>query len=384
MPLDHTLRLAIERVPWATLEHAYGPATDAPEALEALASDDEERRGQAGDYLFYSVYHQGTVYSATVEVVPILTRMLATDGFPEKHKLLYALNLMYNGSSFHEVHRHMTLMGDTGTPEYQAKVDRELGWVNEIKKRVRDSLATYFPLLTAPEWETRLYAPVLLRSFVEDYPAIRPVAVAAFEQETHPLCRACTLLLMGGTGEPIRPRWDAGLKDDPSSLMRVCAASRVVRQERENTPPEVIDTRMRAMTAPDPQLVEEYPQVPTQGNLTADLGAALSFAGPAIIERVIDNLLADLQKGPDVNMQRTDLVLQLTCILAQKVPFQEPESLTPLQQRVARECRRQLGLEMSGGFKMSGFVNFTDLLQGYGLPSSEEKFDEYLAKMPKT
>ncbi|MCI0703646.1 MAG: hypothetical protein L0241_21415, partial [Planctomycetia bacterium] len=242
--------------------------------------------------------------------------------------------------------------------------------------------SVYLPLLTAREWETRLYAPVLLRCLIEDYPAIRPVAVAAFEKETHPYCRACTLILMAITGEPIRPRWEAGLKNDPSALIRVVAASRLVRQEGESTPQDVIDTLMNAMTAPAPQLLEDYRQVPTQGNITADLGAALSFAGPVIIERVIDALIADLQKGPDGGLQRIDLMLQLTCLLARRVPFGDPKSLTPLQQRVARECRRQLGLNLVPGMKMSGFVNYLNELDGFDLPRTEKTFDEYLAKMP--
>jgi hypothetical protein len=383
MPLDPTLRQAIDNIEWDKLGHAYGGAGNTPAALEQLASDNEEERNEAHDFLFYSAYHQGTVYSATVEIVPILTRMVATEGFPERHQLLYALHLMYNGTSYHDVHRGFTLMGDTTTQDYQQKVARELSWVEEIKKRIRASLPVYLPLLTAPEWEARLVTPLLLCSLTEDYDTIRPVAVAAFEKETHPLCRAGLLVLMGITGEPIRPRWDAGLKDDPALLMRVVAASRLVRQERENTPQEVIDTLMQVMVAPPPELVEEYQQIPTQGNLTADLGAALSFAGPAAIERVIDNLLTDLQKGPDVNLQRTSLLLQLTCILANsRQPFADPTVLNATEQRVVRECRRQLGLEVSPGFKLSGFLNFTDILQRFGLPSGEAPFDAYLAQIP--
>jgi hypothetical protein len=382
MELDRGLREAIERVPWGALEHAYGSARDTPGALRALAADERGQREVGYDHLFYSVHHQGTVYSATVEVVPILVQMLAVEGLPDKHMLLEALTRMYHGTSYHDVHRGMMLMGNTDTPEYQAKVDRELGRVAEVKRRVRAGLPVYLPLLTANAWETRLYAPLLLLSLSEDYPAIRPVAVAAFEREAHPLCRAAALLLAGETGEPMRPRWDGGLRHDPSLLIRVLAAMSVVRQERENTPPEVTDTLLRAMTAPEPQLQEQYAQLPTQSNLVADAGAALSWAGPTGVERVIDNLVADLQKGPDVGVHRTQLMLQLTCVLAKEVPFAKPESLNPLQARVARECRRQLGLELSGGFRMSGFLNYTEVLRAFSLPDREDKFDEYLAKVP--
>jgi len=53
MALDHALHLAVERIPWGTLEHAYGPANDTPEALAVLASESEEEPGRS-DVRFWS------------------------------------------------------------------------------------------------------------------------------------------------------------------------------------------------------------------------------------------------------------------------------------------------------------------------------------------
>lgn len=381
MALDHTTRLMIERVNWAALEHAYGSAADAPEAFAALASADPEERASGCDFLFYSAYHQGTVYGATVEVVPVLVQMLATEGIPNKHELLNALRLMANGTSYHEVHRGMMLMGNTDTPEYQAKVDRELAWVNEVKRRVRAGLSVYLPLFGAAERLTRLCVPLVLIALLRDESeAIRPAAVAALERETDPACKAAALVVAAASGEPMRPRWDAELKSAPQPV-RTVAAMYVAFQEKASAPADAVDALLSAMTAPDPELVTAYREVPTQGDLTADAGAALSWTGESNIARVVDNVIADLQRGPDMGLQRVELMLQMACTLAKKVPFAAPEALNALEARVARECRRQLGLSV-GGIGMSGFVNYTDLLGAYGLPQRETEFDAYLARVP--
>jgi HEAT repeat protein len=62
-------------VDWAGLSHAYGPATDTPDLLRQSASDDRELVESSLSDLYGSVFHQGTVYPATVAVVPFLVEL---------------------------------------------------------------------------------------------------------------------------------------------------------------------------------------------------------------------------------------------------------------------------------------------------------------------
>ncbi|MEV5872684.1 HEAT repeat domain-containing protein [Streptomyces sp. NPDC052101] len=68
----------IEDVDWASLTHAYTEsATDVPDLLWGLASDDPQRRETALDGMYGAVLHQGTVYDSTVACVPFLFELAA-------------------------------------------------------------------------------------------------------------------------------------------------------------------------------------------------------------------------------------------------------------------------------------------------------------------
>lgn len=62
----------VDDVNWADLEHAYGPATDVPDLLAKLASNDQADSNNALYALYGSLFHQGTVYSATVACTPFI------------------------------------------------------------------------------------------------------------------------------------------------------------------------------------------------------------------------------------------------------------------------------------------------------------------------
>lgn len=58
-------RRILEETDWDSLHHAYGPASDAPEALAGLLSEDPDTCGGVLGYLDAAVLHQGTLYPVT-------------------------------------------------------------------------------------------------------------------------------------------------------------------------------------------------------------------------------------------------------------------------------------------------------------------------------
>ncbi|KAH0564818.1 hypothetical protein GP486_001791 [Trichoglossum hirsutum] len=78
----------VDSVNWATLGHAYGPATDVPEYLALLESEEESDRKNAFDALYCTVYHQGTRYSASVAIVPFLVALAANPAVHGRDQLV--------------------------------------------------------------------------------------------------------------------------------------------------------------------------------------------------------------------------------------------------------------------------------------------------------
>jgi hypothetical protein len=58
---------------WSELGHAYGEASEVPDLIRALASPEQEVYKGAINRLWYTVIHQGTIYSSTAYVVPFFS-----------------------------------------------------------------------------------------------------------------------------------------------------------------------------------------------------------------------------------------------------------------------------------------------------------------------
>lgn len=78
MTADPPALAGLDDVAWASFDHAYGPATDVPDLLRDLASGDEEAAAAAVDELYSCIWHQGSVYPATVPAVPFLVKVAAS------------------------------------------------------------------------------------------------------------------------------------------------------------------------------------------------------------------------------------------------------------------------------------------------------------------
>ncbi len=82
----------LDAVDWSSIRHCYGPATDVPEQLRALASDDPERRAWARDQLFGNIYHQGGSFEASAYAVPFLLELVAGPETQERAHILILLD----------------------------------------------------------------------------------------------------------------------------------------------------------------------------------------------------------------------------------------------------------------------------------------------------
>jgi hypothetical protein len=87
----------LSKVNWAGLSHAYGPATDVPGQLHALASPDVDERNKARWELYCNICHQGTRFPASAYAVPFLFELLNHNDVHDKDGIIRLLLSLATG-----------------------------------------------------------------------------------------------------------------------------------------------------------------------------------------------------------------------------------------------------------------------------------------------
>lgn len=144
----------IDDIDWACLDHAYGSAADVPRTLRDAAGQDQHQAGQAAEYLFGSIYHQGTLYTATPWAIPFVARLAADPATPGRASLVSLLGAI----------------AATGDAAPQVLADVRAALARETRRLL--------PLLDDPDVEIRHVATYLLgnlpgESAAEVLPALR-------------------------------------------------------------------------------------------------------------------------------------------------------------------------------------------------------------------
>jgi hypothetical protein len=91
----------IDDIDWSALGGAYGPCTEAPDILRGLASPFPDVAGEAMFEVGSSIWHQGTVYPVTVEVIPFLVELATTEGVHRRGDLLRTLGALCDPEMTH-------------------------------------------------------------------------------------------------------------------------------------------------------------------------------------------------------------------------------------------------------------------------------------------
>ena len=150
----------LDAVDWESLSHAFGAASDVPELLGKLVSEDPDLRWEAFDELTNTVWHQGTVYSVSRYVVPFLISMLRSSETPDTRLPVVLLALLADGTSGLEVHatddspvaaRFREWLETEGC-DLVTELAREKQWVEDTRLAVGEALPLIIPFLVS--WMT--------------------------------------------------------------------------------------------------------------------------------------------------------------------------------------------------------------------------------------
>jgi hypothetical protein len=179
----------IDAVPWRTLRHAFGEASDVPRLIRALYSRDREARQAALKELFACLLHQGTVYEASALAVPFLFELLASNDTPERNWIAFLVASIADGKGYLSVHigideqRWRKILGERGTT-LEAERAREERIVRMVHAEVGRAAHLLLPYLSDGQSEIRAAVARALRLHPERAAELLPALEAAEARET--------------------------------------------------------------------------------------------------------------------------------------------------------------------------------------------------------
>lgn len=134
-----------------TLQHAYGYATDIPDLFNDIRSNSKEVRDKAYYELFGNIYHQGTVYEATVYVLPFLIEIFNDPSLTDdngKGDLASLIAAIAGGNGYYEVHQHWIDQKTLGKMiGNEADLKNDLDREHHITEQIRNIANPIIPLL---------------------------------------------------------------------------------------------------------------------------------------------------------------------------------------------------------------------------------------------
>jgi hypothetical protein len=142
----------LEDVPWASVRHAFGSASDVPWLLRSLVSPDAQVRDNALTELCNNIWHQGTVYEATPHALPFLIRLLHREDYPERGSIACLVASIIAGRGYYEVHSgSLELLVGAQPDEFADEIEKERAIVAEIRRIGASALAALLPFMADPE-----------------------------------------------------------------------------------------------------------------------------------------------------------------------------------------------------------------------------------------
>lgn len=270
----------LDSIDWQHLTHAYGPATDVPDLIHALASTDKQIREQAHHELCGNIWHQGTIYQATAYAVPFLIELLTYESVEDKAGILALLSHIAMGSSGLDVHGDLPFYDEQrNTLAFKAQLAQELDWVKRAYVAVGEGMPIYLDLLADADAETRMFAAHLLSCYKEHAQTSAPKLIHLLTRENDDQVQAAVLLSLGALSEPESPQLEhlrPYIRSDAPALLRFAAALAFARCTRDDTPPEIVQALVQGVA--DAEAIDElYGQLPWFSSVIPDACEALTL-----------------------------------------------------------------------------------------------------------
>jgi hypothetical protein len=285
----------LDSVDFSKVQHAYGPATDLPQHLRALASEDARQRRAALEWFSMSVNHQGAITPAALPAAPFLVELASEPKSKERPWLLsFLAELAVGGNHV----RYLAHGFDVNDEAFQKTPDDHPR--KAIYLHVARGIDAYLSMLGDKDAKVRTAA-AFLSAFLSSE-ASKSIATVrkqlGVEKSEQP--RASQLLALGLLGGYLKTKEDVALfrAHEASDVLLVRVAARIGLHYAAES--ELSQEVLEQLVLAIPELAQPIPDFPwAEGQLSNYV--ALVVSGLAARRRqteLLGRLLAVTAKTP--------------------------------------------------------------------------------------
>jgi hypothetical protein len=342
----------LSAVDWASFEHAYGPATDIPDLLWALASPETKIREEALRELNLNVIHQSTHWPGCVEVVPFLFELLENESVQDRGKIIEYLQYLAIGG----VRPYMTSPPRKPDPTSLPQDDLN----RQSYEAIRERLPQILPLLHHKYADIRAAMAFLLAWF----PEIDPIdSLRTLLDDSEEQVAASAVLALAFRGQD-DPRFLLFAHQDKRAIVRETSAIALGWLGRRDEVIEVIEATIRYSSN-----VEGFPWEEDLQVLAIPVVLPL---GPETRIETIQAITGSFRDNHSADEYLGGLLLGWAFPGGDEQPERLVEDLSATQLDIAFKILA----------KSPGWPLMTSALQGTGLPRSPERLKIYLGDAP--
>ncbi|WP_434420035.1 hypothetical protein [Nannocystis pusilla] len=343
----------LDTVDWTAVHHAYGPATDTPDALRGLLADDPEQRQRAGRQLWGTLLDDSLRNYATAAAAPILVDLVVDDRTPDRAQVLDLLTCSVAGTF--SVASPPIL--DDGGPDVHPIL-------RDIYRAAEVAVPTCLQLVEASDERLCIAAIYFLATMWRRAEEIVPALHARLSRAPTRAVRGILAFALGHL-RPADPELARLHADDPDPAVRVVAAVGLL---RAGDPSELaLGTLIAAIADPDTQPALQG--LPFFELGVADLGRVLCHLPPRLGARALPTLCAALPRTEGFAI--LGLVEPLLHITFAGEAMPDAHVLTPAQRQALTAMLEHPGLWHIGDRHF--------LLRDYRLPTTRTELAALLA-----
>lgn len=378
----------LAKTDWSALSHAHGMATDIPDYIAQMQSDDARTRWNARRKLRGEILHQGTIFEAAAYVVPVLVEMLNQESMPDKYGILDILRSLALGQKvlslfYKDIWEFSQSSYEPTTEEERESANPYQQWEQSAHDAVYQHHEIYIKFLRSEEAKIRRAAAQVLGCFPEHHATLVPILRDYLVQESdeYALAEGCLALRY------IAPDYDADIIGDLEAyltseqpyIVRFVAALGLCKVARERLSTQALDLLVNAL----PTIYTLHDRYRVGGDLPEDVMHSLCFVDKAALP-VMPRLIQMLGHPPFENsslsnpFQMQMILLHLTFGWKQAQELRKAETLSKIQRDVldalVHFAKSRIRTDCEPIFNIS--VQHT--LHIYGLPPTPKELAKFI------